>query len=66
MEDVLEKVLNIPLAELEDSEVLDLLDSVSQEVQRRNRIMGAGGVHDAVAGILDTFISRIKLPELKE
>jgi hypothetical protein len=65
MNDVLKKSLK----DLDDVEVLDLLEKVSAEVQRRNRLMGAGQVRDAVSGALDTFIDRLdikpKLPESK-
>lgn len=61
MEDVLKK----PLKELSDAEVMDLLELVSDEVQRRNRLNGAGAVHDVVSQALETFVSGVKLLEPK-
>jgi len=63
MEDILKK----PLKELDDGEVLDLLEAVSSEVQRRNRLLGAGKVRDAVSEAIDTFMNRVEIrPKLPE
>lgn len=58
----MEKLLTKPIGELNDEELLDLLDFVSDEVQRRNTLFKQGSAIDpsSIGRAVDAFAEALR------